>query len=116
MVCTRVYRREWRYWSYAQVAGATADASNGPHHPLRSHRIINAGAGRVPPVVDMNDNPGSPIPDRDGLSRALAGCGMAVEAMEASVTGLHRNGGIWEGTFCLCDPPPSDTGAAAHAR
>ena len=116
MACTRVCRCEWRYWSYAQVAGATADASNGPHHPLRSHRIINAGAGRVPPVVDMNDNPGSPIPDRDGLSRALAGCGMAVEAMEASVTGLHRNGGIWEGTFCLCDPPPSDTGAAAHAR
>ena len=91
MVCTRVCRCEWRYWSYAQVAGATADASNGPHHPLRSHRIINAGAGRVPPVVDMNDNPGSPILDRDGLSRALAGCGMAVEAMEASeVENLSR--------------------------
>ena len=95
MVCTRVYRREWRYWSYARVAGATADASNGPHHPLRSHIIINAGAGRVPPVVDMNDNPGSPIPDRDGLSRALAGRGMAAEVVEASVHGLHRNGGIW---------------------
>ena len=110
MVCTRVCRCEWRYWSYAQVAGATADASNGPHHPLRSHRIINAGAGRVPHVVDMNDNPGSPVLDRDGLSRALAGRGMAAEAVEASVHGLHRNGGIWGLISVRETPPPSDTG------
>ena len=63
----------------------------------------------------MEDNPGSPILDRDGLSRALASRGMAAEAVEASVAGLHRNGGIWEFISAQHLPPPQRTRKMAGA-
>ena len=72
--------------------------------------MITTDAGRVPPLVDMEDNPGNPILNRDGLSRILAGRGMAAEAVEASVDGLHRNGGIWGLISVRETPPTSDTG------
>ena len=36
--------------------------------------------------------------------------GMAAEAVEAIVDGLHRNGGIWGLISVRETPPPSDTG------
>ena len=64
------------------------------------------------PLVDMEDNQGIPILDRDGLSRALVGRGMGAEAVGASVAvdGLHRNGGIWEFISARDLPPPSAPG------
>ena len=72
--------------------------------------MITTDAGRVPPLVDMEDNPGNPILNRDGLSRILAGRGMAAEAVEASVDGLHRNGGIWGFISARASPPPAQPG------
>ena len=64
----------------------------------------------MPPLVGMEEKQGRRTLDRDGPSRALVSRGVAAEVVEASVHGLHRNGGIWGLISVRETPPPSDTG------